>query len=82
MSSFRRLCYGRGMADDTLRQEALRAAVALAERCEDDAFNECDVVMLAARVVAAAEMIRAWLAAPNPAVRLALSVGPVTEQPS
>lgn len=69
------------MADEeTSRDHALRVAVALAERCER--FEGLDTVALALRVVEAAEMIRTWLDSPNPATRLVLKVGPITEQPS
>lgn len=67
------------MAEDTLRQIAFQYALEVVDVC-GDSFLRCDASETITEVFNLADEILVWLAAPEPAARLILNVGPVTEQ--
>lgn len=71
------MSYRGGMVDTSLREQALLIAMRIVELSDPEL--ECDVLD---ELLAVADRLLEWLTEPEPAVRLVLSVGPVTEQPS
>lgn len=65
------------MVDTSLREQALLIAMRIVELSDPE--PECDVLD---ELLTVADRLLEWLTTPVPAVRLVLSVGPVTEQPS